>query len=503
MAKQLANVVIEAPGFFGVNTEDSPSAMVPAFAKVADNCVVDNHGRISSRKGLEYITTTGGTDADVTSIFEFVKQDGTTEILSAGANKIYSGTTTLTDETGALSITADDWQIVQLDDEVHFFQAGHEPLVYDAAVGTVQLHSAHSAAAGTPPQANCAAAGFGRVFAAGVNGLDHVIYWTDLLIPTAWDGGTSGSLDTQKMWPGGHDTIEAIAIHNDFLVVFGERNILLYSGAKSPATMQLQDTIAGIGCSNRDSIVNTGNDLLFLDATGYRSLGRTVQEKSSPIGRISRNINTDLRDAVSVETQPIKAVFDRKNSNILLMLPANQLVACFDSRLPLEDGSYRCTWWTGTALNCGVFTRTEDLYFGAQDGIKEYSGLYTDEGTGFVMRYYSWAQDFGEPTVEKMPKGMDITSDGGSGLTLAVKYAYDYNEAYKTVSVGLPVATDAEFGIDEFGIAEYSGGIIISRSHVNLTGRGRTVSIGIEATINGDVLAIQEMNVHSILGRMI
>lgn len=504
MARQLTNVVIEAPGFWGVNTEDSPASMPPSFAKTADNCIVDNKGRLAARQGLEYVTTTGGTASNVTSLYEFIEADNTTTVFSTGSNKIYSGTTTLTDETGALTITADNWQIVQMNDEVHFFQSGHEPLVYDPDVGTVQLHSAHAAAAGTPPQADCVAAGFGRLFAAQVAGDDHTIFWSDLLIGTAWSGGTSGSLDTQKHWPTGHDTIQAIAVHNNFLVVFGTRNILMYIGADSPSTMRLEDTIAGVGTEHRDSLIFTGDDLFFLDNTGYRSLGRTVQQKSSPLGQVSRNINTDLIGLVAAETSPIKAVFDRKNSNVLLLLPSNQVVACFDTRLRLEDGSYRSTWWTGVNLNCGLFAADDSLLFGSEDGIKEYSEEYTDEGAGYTLRYYAWSQDFGEPTVEKIPKGMSITTEGGNAYTMSVKFSYDYSDNYITIPFTLPGYIDGEFGLDEFGIAEFGGnGGGIAKSHVNLKGRGRTVSLGLETTIDGDALAIQEMNIHSVLGRMI
>ncbi len=500
----LANVKIQAPGFYGLNTEDSQATLAPAFAKYADNCVVDSRGRIASRKGTPYVTTSGGTATNITSIFEFLESNGTKTVFSSGANKIYTGTTTLTDVTGAIVITADDWQIVQLDDEVHFFQTGHEPMVWDAAVGTLQLHSAHAAAAGTPPQADAVCAGYGRLFAGGVDGDDHIIYWTDLLIGTAWSGGTSGSLDTQKHWPVGHDRIQALAVFNNFLVVFGENSILLYTGVDNPSTMSLQDTISGIGCVARDSIVHTGTDLFFLDSSGYRSLGRTIQEKSNPIGTVSRNVNSDVRDTISAETLPIKAVYDRRHANILLMMPSNQLTWVFDTRFPMENGSYRATLWTSLTLRCGFFARDDTLYLGAVDGIKKYDGWNDDDGTGtYVMRYYFWSQDFGEPVVEKIAKGMDITVDGGSGYTLAIKYAWDHSESYKTLSLALPTVTDAEFGLAEFGISEYGGDIIISRKHVNLRETGRTLSMGVEATINGKELAIQEMNVHSVLGRII
>jgi hypothetical protein len=39
MAQQLQNITISAPGFFGLNTQDSPIGLDPSFAAVADNCV--------------------------------------------------------------------------------------------------------------------------------------------------------------------------------------------------------------------------------------------------------------------------------------------------------------------------------------------------------------------------------------------------------------------------------------------------------------------------------
>lgn len=501
MAKPLSNVILEAPGFFGLNTEDSPASMPPAFAKVADNCIVDNRGRIASRQGLEYVTTTNGTGTDIKTVYEFLKQDGTSVVLSAGDNKLFTGTTTLTDITASLTITADHWQMVTLADEVHMFQAEHEPLSYTAG-GTLALHS--TSGTGTAPEASCAVAGYGRIFAAGSAGSEHIVYWTDLLQGDSWTGGTSGSIDTREYWPQGFDTPVALAAHNGFLVIFGRRSILVYAGADSPSTMQLQDSIDGVGCIARDSVINMGSDLLFLDSTGYRSLGRTIQEKSSPIGSISRNVNTDLRSFVSNEVLPIKAVYDRKNSNVLLLLPSSQYAICFDTALPLEDGSYRATYWTGVKATSGLFARDETLLFGDVNGIKKYSDTYKDEGESYVMRYYAWSQDFGTPTTEKMAKGADITTDGGSGLVVAVKYAYDYSEAYRTIQKSLDVFSEAFFGIGEFGEAEYSSGQgTITRNHINLTGRGRSISLGLEANIDGDSLAIQEINIHSIVGRMI
>ena len=50
MAQPLQTITISAPGFFGINTQDSPIGLNPAFASIADNCVIDQYGRIGARR---------------------------------------------------------------------------------------------------------------------------------------------------------------------------------------------------------------------------------------------------------------------------------------------------------------------------------------------------------------------------------------------------------------------------------------------------------------------
>ena len=57
MAQQQQNITISAPGFQGLNTEDSPLQQDPGFCVVADNAVVDKFGRIGSRKPWTEFTT--------------------------------------------------------------------------------------------------------------------------------------------------------------------------------------------------------------------------------------------------------------------------------------------------------------------------------------------------------------------------------------------------------------------------------------------------------------
>jgi hypothetical protein len=57
MAAQQQAIPIIAPGFKGINSEDSPVALDPSYASIADNCVIDRFGRVAARKGYVVITT--------------------------------------------------------------------------------------------------------------------------------------------------------------------------------------------------------------------------------------------------------------------------------------------------------------------------------------------------------------------------------------------------------------------------------------------------------------
>ena len=51
MAQQIKQLTIQAPGFFGINTQDSPVGINPNFASVADNCAVSyTHLRANETK---------------------------------------------------------------------------------------------------------------------------------------------------------------------------------------------------------------------------------------------------------------------------------------------------------------------------------------------------------------------------------------------------------------------------------------------------------------------
>lgn len=507
MAQPLQSVTITAPGFAGINTQDAPLTQEPTFASVADNCIIDKEGRVASRKGYELLTSDAtplGSSDGIEVIHQFRDSNANEVIFSAGNNKIFSGTSTLTDETPvSYTITSNNWKIVNFNDSIYFFQRGYEPLVYSNSSGSVQTMSSLGTSTGTPPEGHVCLAALGRLWVADFTSDKSTIYWSDLLNGAGWSGGSSGSIDITKIWPNGYDEIVALAAHNGFLIIFGKDSILIYEGADSPSTMTLSDTISNIGCVGRDALVSTGKDLIFLDRSGVRSLARTIQEKSSPIGDISKNVNNDVKILTASETGNIKMHYSPKEAFVLLNFPELSTVYCFDTRFPLQDGSYRATTWSSINSLCFANDYDETLYVGVASGIGEYKG-YTDNTSSFQLSYFSHPLSFGDSSRLKFLKAINVITFDGAESTVVLNWAYDYTNNYKKQAYTLPANSTAQYNISEYNTnAEYSSSLsLVNRKKINASGSGIVVSVGVETTVNGKSIAIQQLNIQALLGRI-
>ena len=507
MAQPLQVITVSAPGFRGLNTQDSPIGIDPSFLAVADNCVIDKSGRVAARKGKTPVTgstTPLGSSLGITSISEYIDEEGTKTVFSTGNNKIFSGTSTLTDVTpGSYTVSADDWKQVSFNNHHYFFQRGQVPLVYSLGDADVILISADANIAGTAPQGNEVLAAFGRLWVGDIEDNTQTIYWSDLLNGAGWTGGTSGSINLAEVWPNGYDTITAIRAHNNFLIIFGKRSIIIYQGASSPASMTLADTIDNIGCIARDSVQSTGTDLIFLSDTGVRSLGRTIQESSLPFTDISRNVRTDVLDLVSKQTSSIRSVYSAAEAFYLLSFSDSSVVYCFDTRTSLEDGSYRVTLWPNYKALSFSSIADNTLYIGDVNGINSYSTTYTDNDATYQMRVYPVPMTFGDASRLKILKDINTTIIGGQNTRATLNWGFDYTENYSKQTFVVTAGVISEYNVAEFNVAEFSGSIIVDRIKTKPSGNGAVVAIGIDAEITGASFAVQELNIQALMGRII
>ena len=518
MSQAIQTAAVAAPGFFGLNTQDSPLDLASGFALVATNCIIDQYGRIGSRKGWSRVNASSGNLGanNVGVMHELVQSDGTLTTLFAGNNKLFKldGSNAVVELTyggggTAPTISASNWSVASLNSITYFFQTGHDPLIYDPTVSTTTYRrvSEKTGYVGAVPSGDIVISAFGRLWVANTASVKNVVYFSDLLSGHVWTTGTSGSLNVDRVWPGGSDEAQGLAAHNGFLIIFGKRQILVYANATTPSTMSLSDTVGGIGCIARDSIQSTGKDVLFLSNSGVRSFARTIIEKSAPLGDLSKNVRNDLMGIVAGETLAnIKSVYSEKEAFYLLTLPSVKEVYCFDTRTQLQDGAFRVTNWDLIEPTALLSKRNGDVLIGKNGYVGKY-GTYQDHTSLYRMQYYTNHADLGNQNVTSILKRLKAVVIGGTNQFVTMKWGFDFRTNYQSANVLIPAQGVSEYGVAEYGangspVAQYSEGVALQTLSASASGSGKIVQTGYETNISGSPLSIQRIEIQSKDGKV-
>ena len=522
MSQQQTSLTIAAPGFGGLNTEVAQTEQNSSFASVADNCVIDKYGRVGSRKGFQNNTTTPVADP-LTSIHTFKGTDGVEIVFTAGGTSIYKGVVAPTNITPAGTITDSNWQMLTLNNRVYMIQEGHDPLVYShLSASSAGAQDTLAVNTTSMPRAQCGTSAYGRIWLANCDNDNHqVVYWSQRIngenynIPSGEggdDGSEGGSINVALYWPTGYDEIQALASHNGRLVIFGKDNILVYAqaegwpaAAQSAGGMYLEDSIRGIGCIARDTVQSTGTDVIFLDSSGLRSLGRVIQEKSAPIGEISANVRTEL-SAVMLQRDDnalVKSVFMPEERLYVLINTSGAAIVFETSVTDPQTGGMRATRWVGLTARAGSYNNGTTLFADTGGVVTEYTG-YLDKGETYRMRYYTHFLSFGDSAKIKAPKKIYFTMVTGAAVAVSTFWGFDYQNNSRSSSINIPaLGTPAEFGVSEFSIGEYGGGVNTFRRSANVTGKGTTLQVGIELPVSNEPFSLQEITIKTLLGRTI
>jgi len=528
--KAISNATL---GFLGLNTQESGVTLESGFATKATNCIIDKYGRLGSRRGWTMYTTNNGALADnedIESIFEFRDLSGDSVFLSAGGGKLFTGTSTLTqklvygpDSGGPVALstqptfTGNRWQFAALAEgsggaaESYAFAAqnGNTMMVYREGAHSGPFVFQQIGDYGTVPSGvttfdpDCVHAAFGRVWVAGVSANKTTVFYSKLLDGANFSGSGSGLLDVGAV-VGNNDEIVAISSHNKYLVVFLKNNIVIYQNANDPTTLSVADIITGVGCIARDTVQQTGTDLIFLSKSGLRSLSRTIQENSMPMRELSLNIRDDLVAYINGESaNSIRSVYFERDAFYLLVLPGLKQTIYFDLRSILPNGAARTTIWDGILPKACCAASDRNLYFGMQGGISYYFG-YSDNGSSYRLEYYTSNTDVTTPNILKFLKKAKVIVIASGTQDVIIKYGFDYKTEYtsrtylKDFSGG-----SSEYNIAEYNIGEYTSGTSITEIDLNLGGSGKILQFAVEATIDGSPVSLQQFTVYLKTGKLI
>jgi len=529
MAGQLKALSNAALGFLGLNTQESGVTLESGYATKAINCIIDKFGRLGSRRGWTPVTTNNGSLSDTAyleSLFEFIDTDLTPTILSCGGGKMYSGSTTLTElpvkqanQTSDLTITfvGNRWQFSQLAEGAGFgnsmygfaAQKSNPLLVYRKANHTGAYIWQRVGDYGSKPSGvtnfdpDCTHTAFGRQWVAGVTSAKTTIYYSQLLDGALFSGTGSGLIDIESV-VGSSDEITGISSHNNFLIIFCRNNIVIYNSPEDPTNITLADVITGVGCIARDTIQQTGTDLIFLSNSGLRSFNRVTQDKSMPMRDLSMNVRDDLVNYVAGESlTEIKSVYFERDAFYLLVLPSLQQSFYFDLRQSLDNGAARVTTWAGFIPKALCKTRDRNLLLGMAGGVAKYFG-YTDNGSSYRLEYFTSNIDAGEPFTLKFLKKASMVLIASGSQDVIFKYGFEYKNVYssRTYTKNF-TGGDAEYNISEYNIGEYTSGTAINDITMNLGGSGKILQFGVEIPIEGAPVSLQQLTIYLKTGKML
>lgn len=524
MSKQIVTSSISAPGFAGLNLQDAPTSLEAGFALEANNCIIDKFGRIGARKGwTTYLPSNADlSTASVKTIAQILSPTANNnQLFAAGNNKLFLSTGSAlsqklvrnSTDTGNATYTISDnhWQVASLPNvttaraRAVVVQAGHKALYFNySAVTSSYIFQvlgdlatlpvtpiAHTSSTFTP---NCALAAYGRIWVADIAGDRQTVYFSDLTDPLNFQTGTAGSLNIAEV-VGDGDPIVALASHNGFLIIFCQNRVVVYSSAQDPASMFLADVVNGIGCVARDSVQNTGTDVVFLSATGVRSFTRTIQEKSMPMRDISKNVRDTLLNSLTntSDLKTIKSGYSSIEAAYVLSFSEDDIVYCFDMRGALPDGSARTTTWTTITPTAFCTTANREFLIGKAGYIGLYNG-HSDNGSPYRMVYYSSYFDFQQPTLSKILKKVEMLVLGAQNQDIVLKWDFDFKKAYQSSTITVDPTSIAEYGIGQYNIDNYSGSIIIFNLNLNAGGTGKVLQLGFETDIDDNAVSIQKID---------
>ena len=444
---------------------------------------------------------------DIEQLYLFKPLSGSNKVISAADNKLWEGTTTLSDITGAVAVTANKWKFVTFNGACYGLQASHALVKYTGSGNFANV----TAGAGSVPDGNELLSAFGRLWGTSSDG--QTVKYCALLDATTWSGVGAGSINFTSVWGNGADEIVALAAFNSFLVVFGKHNIIvLADGSGSslgldPANIQVVDMVSGIGCYARDSVQNVnGDDLVFLSYSGVQSLNRIIQERSNPLRDITLNNRDFVKTyAISGQANTIRSCYSPGYGMYLLALPGASRIFCFDTKVKLPDGSWRMTEWEGLIPKSLISLESGNTIYGGYAGkVFQYSG-YQDNGSSYTLVFESGWMNFGDEINNRLKflkrvGGLFII---GGTQTLVFKWAFDFSDSFKSFQKTITYNSGGgEYGIAEYGEDEFGGSSLTFETDVPGSAQGQFIKVGVQTVINGYAVTLQNLQLFTKIGRL-
>lgn len=509
--KQLAALDLVAPGVWGLNTEEKNQVLPPQYCTSVTNLRVREGKLLAVRKGYTDSTTTNITsNPNIETLHEYYKADGTSEMIVAWDGGIGSGITDPegNDISGSVTDTSGTWYMQNFNDKCVAFQAGQKLIVY---TGTGNFATVVEGS-GTAPTGGVGCAAFGRIWQVASDG--STINYCGLLDETDWAGTTSGTIDMNNIWTEGQDTITGLTGFNGALVIFGRRHVVFFSDAAgsalglNPTNAYIQDVIGGTGCVDQHSIQKVGeDDIYFLSDQGVQSLGRLIQERSSPISTLTEKVRKELQADVRAHTAgTIRSTYN-EDEGIYILTFANLNTYVLETKYAYPDQA------TGAKLN-PVFKwdlapwswsskRDGTLLMGNAGEVGTYGGT-TDDGAKISFTYTSPWLEFGEELNNrvKVLKRVGLVFATIWGGSLVMKWAVDFEGEFRSKIIEIEETQSiSEWGTAEWGTGEWGGTASLRILKTPARQSGQYYKLVLSASVD-QAFELQQIELFTKMGRL-
>ena len=334
------------------------------------------------------------------------------------------------------------------------------------------------------------------------------------------------------------------------LVIFGKNNIVIYNDPWSPAaaTFVLDEVIEGVGCVARDSVQLLGDDVVFLSASGLRSLQRTKIQDKMPLTDLSLSVRDEIKThIIEADMAQVKGQYDLANGIYLLAFPDRNITYAFDFKSVTPDNAPRLTTWNFAAKkNPRSFLATADgslhvgLGAGAYAGrVATYEGYFDVDKSDVTSTYGSsspcvaaggtwetanskcWLDtentyqadfktvwlDFEQPAVTKLLKRFLAVFSGGKDSSVTLNWYRDYSINPDSVNFTLdptPGGTNFLYGgsTSLYGAAKYLPSYHPTEYKVSLSKAAKVLRLEIIQTVKGFKASLQNMIVWAKQGKI-
>ena len=561
MAKPITPLVLDSIGIFGLNRQASPSSLEHQWLTAANNIMLDDRGRITSRRGVKQITDLIGSSSSnsdiIKSLGEFRNSTGSATIFAGSNDKIYklnTGNTpnTLDEQTFTgtpQTLTDGNWEFCNFNDKFYGVQSSHTPIYYD---GTNWMDLADASGFSAPSgvttfDPTSCLGGFGRLWVGGVAEANDVVYYSDTLIGHKFQTGAAGYVDMKTVWAG--DQVTALANFMGKLVIFGKRNIAIYNSPDDPssADFALDEVVRGVGCVARDSVQALGDDIIFLSNSGVRSLRRTMVQDKMPLMDLSLNIKDEITThIVSADMAQVKGQYCLCGGYYALSFPDRNITYVFDFKGGTGDAPRVTTWNFETKKTPKALLSTTDgiMYMGLGNSdyagrIATYDGYFDVEKSDVTSTYanqtvceaagHTWEStnskcwestnntyqadfktvwlDFGDPAKAKLLKRFLAVISGGKDMSVTMNWYRDYSVDFDSGSFTLsPTASGTSYlwggSTSLYGAAKYAPSFQPAEYKMSLSKSAKVLRMEMKGTVNGFKASLQNMIIWAKQGKI-